>query len=392
MLWIAAAFILSLRMPGANPEGALSVLMEPDGTGTWRMLIAQFEKENPDIPIQMVEGPPATNAREDLYAASFLSGKAGFDIVYCDVVWTAKFAAAGWLRDLTDRLSRQDLNDFLPQELEAGSYKGRVYRIPAFTDAGMLYYRKDLVESPPVTFDDLERQAQQLQNRNRWGFLWQGKQYEGLTTVFLEILWGFGGEWIDAKTKQVYLDSREAVKALEFLKKTIGTISPPAVTSYIEEDTRTLFQAGRAVFLRNWPYVWTLVRESPVKDKVAFVPMVHAPGESSAATLGGWGFAVSETSSRVEDAWKFVKFITGTEQMKVMYERMGRIPSRRNLVPAEFVPIIEKARMRPAIPEYAQASDILQRWVSAALTGRPGCEEALKKAAEETRALLGHAK
>ena len=104
------------------------------------------------------------------------------------------------------------------------------------------------------------------------------------------------------------------------------------------------------------------------------------------------GFAVSETSSRVEDAWKIVKFNTGTEHMKVMYERMGRIPSRRNLVPAEFVPIIEKARMRPAIPEYAQASDILQRWVSAALTGRPGCEEALKKAAEETRALLGHAK
>ena len=105
-------------------------------------------------------------------------------------------------------------------------------------------------------------QARSLQTPERWGFLWQGKQYEGLVTAFLEVLWGYGGDWIDAGTREVRIDSPEAIQAIEFLKNTIGTVSPPAVTTYVEEDTRNIFQNGRAVFMRNWPYVWTLIQQS----------------------------------------------------------------------------------------------------------------------------------
>jgi multiple sugar transport system substrate-binding protein len=364
--------------------------MEPDGTGIWGKLVSEFNERETDVRVRIVEGPPATNAREDLYSTSFLSGEASFDIVYCDVIWVAKFAAAGWLRDLSPRLSQEDREDFLATELKAGSYKGRLYRMPAFTDAGLLYYRKDLVPVPPRTFDELTAQAREHQTKERWGFLWQGKQYEGLITVFLEILWGFGGEWIEQETRQTRIDGPEALEALKFLKGTIGTISPPGVTGYIEEDTRLLFQSGRAVFLRNWPYVWTLMRRSdaPVADKVSYTTMVHAPGKPGAATLGGWGFAISNYCPSPEKAWKFVEFVTRREQLVRVQQEMGRIPSRKSLLPAEFSPIAEKARMRPAIPEYAQASDILQRWISAALTGRVACDEALREAARETRNLL----
>src|SRR6185436_3979632 len=122
----------------------------------------------------------------------------------------------------------------------------RLYRVPAYTDAGVLYYRKDLVAHPPETFEELEVDARRLTNSDRWGFLWQGKQYEGLVTAFLEVLWGYGGDWIDAESREVLLDRPEAVQALTFLTRTVGTISPPAVTTYIEEDTRILFQGGRA--------------------------------------------------------------------------------------------------------------------------------------------------
>ena len=193
--------------------------MEPDGTGIWRKLISEFNGQASDVRVRLVEGPPATNAREDLYSTSFLSGKSSFDIVYCDVIWVAKFAAAGWLRDLTSRLSPEDREDFLAMELKAGSYRGRLYRMPAFTDAGLLYYRKDLVPVPPRTFSELVEQSRKLQTKERWGFLWQGKQYEGLITVFLEILWGFGGDWIDPETRQTYIDSPEAIEALTFLKE-----------------------------------------------------------------------------------------------------------------------------------------------------------------------------
>jgi multiple sugar transport system substrate-binding protein len=326
-----------------------------------------------------------------MYSTSFLSGSAGYDVVYCDVIWVPKFAAAGWLLDLTGRPSPTDIQDYLPADFRAGMYQARLYRIPAFADAGVLYYRKDLVPRAPVTFDDLVLLSKQHMTNDRVGWLWQGKQYEGLVTVYLEVLWGFGGDWIDAEKRAVLIDRPEALEALEFLKQTIGTISPRAVTTYAEEETRTLFQNGRSVFLRNWPYVWTLMKESPLRteDRVAVAPMVRKPGHEGAATLGGWGFAISRFTKNPDAAWEFVKFLTQPEQLRYVQSRMGLIPARRSLVPPEFVRVFESARMRPPIPEYAQASDILQRWVSAAITGRVDSRNALQEAARETRALLG---
>ena len=389
-LLVTGVFALSLRGPGRD-NADLSMLMEPDGAGVWRELIDDFHARHPGVRVQLIEGPPATNTREDMYTTSFLSGAAGYDIVYCDVIWVPKFAAAGWLLDLTDRLTPADTTDFLPVDLRAGSYENRLYRIPAFTDAGILYYRKDLVTQPPDTFDDLMRLANEFKTGDRSGFLWQGKQFEGLVTVYLEVLWGFGGDWIDATTHEVLLDRPEAIRALEFLKSTIGTISPQAVTTYVEEDTRNLFQNGRSVFLRNWPYVWTLLNESPLRreDRVGMIPVVRAPGHKSAATLGGWGFAISRFTGHPDAAWQLVEFLTRPEQLMKVQTRLGRIPARKSLVPPEFRPILESARMRPPIPEYAPASDILQRWLSGALTGRTSPEEALKNAARETRSLLG---
>ena len=389
-LLVTGVFALSLRGPGRN-NADLSMLMEPDGAGVWGELIDDFHARHPGVRVQLIEGPPATNTREDMYTTSFLSGAAGYDIVYCDVIWVPKFAAAGWLLDLTDRLTPADTTDFLPVDLRAGSYEDRLYRIPAFTDAGILYYRKDLVTQPPDTFDDLMRLADEFKTVDRSGFLWQGKQFEGLVTVYLEVLWGFGGDWIDATTHEVLLDRPEAIRALEFLKSTIGTISPQAVTTYVEEDTRNLFQNGRSVFLRNWPYVWTLLNESPLRreDRVGMIPVVRAPGHKSASTLGGWGFAISRFTGKPDAAWQLVEFLTRPEQLMKVQTRLGRIPARKSLVPPEFRPILESARMRPPIPEYAPASDILQRWLSGALTGRTSPEEALKNAARETRSLLG---
>jgi multiple sugar transport system substrate-binding protein len=380
---------LSLR-PHGSEAGALTVLMEPDGTGVWRDLFAQFKAKNPGIAVTFVEGPPATNTREDMYSTAFLSGQGGFDVIYSDVVWIPKFAAAGWLMDLSDRLSLSDRQDFLPADIRGGSYQGRLYRVPAFTDAGLLYYRKDLVGSAPSTFEELMRDAQQYRNQDRWGFVWQGKQYEGLVTVFLEVLWGYGGEWIDPETRTVHLDEPQASEALRFLTGSVGGISPPGVTTYIEEDTRSIFQNGRSVFLRNWMYVWRLLDQSTAleKEQVGFAPMPHSPAGRSAAALGGWGFAISRFTQSSGSAWRLVEFLTRPESLAQVRDRMGRVPARRSQVPAEFLPVLLNARPRPPIPEYAQASDILQRSLSAALTGRVSPDDALAEAAIQTRLLL----
>lgn len=363
--------------------------MEPDGTGVWREIIRRFNQSHPESPVLLVEGPSSTDTREDMYSTAFLAGQNGYDIVFCDVTWVPKFAAAGWLADLTDRLPAVVRDEFLAADIEAGVYKGRLYRIPAFTDAGLLYYRSDLVVRPPQTFHDLAATAAEFQSADRAGYLWQGKQYEGLVTNYLEILWGYGGDWISTDG-QVLLDRPEALQALQFLKSAVGTISPPGVSTYAEEETRTLFQDGRGVFLRNWLYVEALVDrpESKVNGKVGFVPMVATPGGTRSATLGGWGFAVSRFSPNPDAAWSFVQFATGPESMQLLLDKAGRIPARKNLVPMQFRGIVQSARMRPRIPEYAQVSDILQRWLSAALAGISSPEEALRNATRETRAVL----
>jgi multiple sugar transport system substrate-binding protein len=363
--------------------------MEPDGTGVWRGIIAEFNRAHPGTPVRLVEGPPSTDTREDLYSTAFLAGRGGYDIVYCDVVWVPKFAVAGWLLDLTDRVSLAARSDFLPADLEGGSYDGRLYRIPAFTDAGLLYYRSDLVRAPE-TFDDLARDAAQYETGERAGYLWQGKQYEGLITNYLEVLWGFGGDWISSD-RRVLLDSPEAVQALRFLQSSIGTISPRGVVTYAEEETRNLFQSGRGVFMRNWFYVWPLLAQegSDLRGKTAFVSMVRTPTGKHAATLGGWGFAISRFSSTPDAAWEFVEFATRPEQLIQLYSKAGRIPARKSLVPREFQEIVRNAMPRPRIPEYSKASDILQRWLSAALAGIVSPEDAIRNAARETRAVLG---
>jgi multiple sugar transport system substrate-binding protein len=389
-LLLSILLAASLRTPRSRSGAELLVLMEPDGTGVWRDIIGRFNNAYPETPVRLVEGPPSTDAREDMYSTAFLAGRSGYDIVYCDVIWVPKFAAAGWLLDLTDRLSPADRDDFLQADLDAGSYKGRLYRIPAFTDAGLLYYRSDVVRHPPETFQDLVSAASEFQTSGRAGYLWQGKQYEGLVANYLEILWGYGGEWISLDGR-VLLDSAEALAALRLLKSSVGTISPEGVTTYTEEETRNLFQHGRSVFLRNWFYVWALLGrpDSEVEGKVAFVPMVHGPAGTRAATLGGWGFAVSRLSRNPDAAWEFIQFATRPDQLQELYSKAGRIPARKSLVPEQFQEIVRHARTRPRIPEYARVSDILQRWLSAALAGTATPEDALRKAAEETRVVVG---
>jgi multiple sugar transport system substrate-binding protein len=327
-----------------------------------------------------------------------------------DVIWTSKFAAAGWLRDLSDRVTDKDLKVFLDKDVEAGRYKSKLYRIPLRSDAGMLYYRKDLLEQagvkPPETFEELVKISKQLQAKKatRWGYVWQGAQYEGLPAMFVEILQGFGGFWVNPDTNEVGLDKPEAIQAVEFLRSVIAQgISPPGVTTYREEDTRRLFVSGETAFLRNWPYVWPSANDkaSKIKDKVGIKPMVHAPGKTSGACLGGWGLGISKTSKHPEQAWKAIQYFSSKEPQRRYTLETGSISSRRDLFEdskiiakyphyPKFQNIVESAVLRPSIAQYAQASDILQRYLNAAISNpQLSAEKAMKSAANETRNLLG---
>lgn len=406
VLGIALLFIL----PALTQQPVtLNVLMTTPDAQPWKQgIVKDFETNNPGIRINIVEGPNAANLLEDLYTSAFILGDSPYDLINMDVIWTPKFAAAGWLLDLTDRISNTDLAAFSPKDVEGGRYEGRLYRIPIRSDVGMLYYREDLLKAagyaPPETFADLIKisQALQKQGKANWGYVWQGRQYEGLVAMFVEVLEGFGGFWINPNTLEVGLDRPETLQAIEFLRSTIQEgVSPPGVTTYIEEDTRRFFQSGQAVFLRSWPYVWPLANEdtSPIKGKVAIKPMVHAPSRSGGACLGGWGMGIAKSSKHPEEAWKAIQYFTSKEAQRRFILQAGFVPSRRELFTdpeivakyshyPQLLEVVQSAVLRPPIAQYAQASDILQRYLSATLTHRLNPEQAMNAAADETRRLL----
>jgi trehalose/maltose transport system substrate-binding protein len=313
--------------PAPTPAATLGVMLPPSERPFWEPIARRFERDHPGTRVELIEGPNSTDLRENLYTASLLARDPTFDLVYMDVTWTAKFAAAGWLLALDHRLSADERQSFLPAALAAGEFGDSLYRVPLRTDVGLLYYRVDLLEkagvSPPQTFAELTRVARALQSPPAvWGFVWQGQQYEGLVCGFLEVLRGHGGFWVDPATLEVGLDRPEALASLAFLVHSVrdDPISPPGVTTYQEEESRRLFQDGRAVFLRNWPYVWPLAQsaDSPVRGHVGVLPMVHAPGLGSGSTLGGWGLGISSFSRHPDLAMEFIRAATSLEAQRTL--------------------------------------------------------------------------
>ncbi|WP_206070440.1 ABC transporter substrate-binding protein [Nodosilinea sp. P-1105] len=413
--WVALALVSGLialtygLTVWAQQPVTISFLVRAVEADQMQSLANQFMEENPDIRLEMVRGPNAADAVEDLYTTSFLLGDSPYDLVFSDVVWIPKFAAAGWLEDISDRVSDEELSEFLDADVVAGLYQDGLYRMPFRSDMGMLYYRTDLLEEvglePPETFADLIAASQAIQEETdtNWGFVWQGSQYEGLVTNYVEIVAGFGGFWIDPDTQEVGLDQDASIKAAEFMKQVISDgITPGGVTNYLEEDSLRQFENGNAAFLRNWPYVWAEANKegSPVAGNIALKPMVHDDGQQPAACLGGWGFGLSATTPHPEEAWRVVEFFTSPEPMKAFVMEHAYVPSRRALftdpeVLAEFphfeqlLEVAETAIPRPPIGQYAQLSDILQRYLSAAITNQMTPENAMQAAARESRRVLG---
>jgi multiple sugar transport system substrate-binding protein len=370
-----------------------------------RQQLARFQEQHPEIRVELRQTPDASDQRHQLYVQWLNAHASDPDVLQLDVVWTAEFAAAGWILPL-DRF-RPDTADFFPATVRANRWKGTLYALPWFVDVGMLYYRTDLMAAPPRTFQDLTRLAAEGKPRTaapHYGFLWQGARYEGLVCVFLEHLGGFGGRIMDNEGR-VVVDSEAGVRALTYLRDAIRAagVSPEAVLTWQEEQTRFGFQNGQAVFLRNWPYASALMqdrKESAVAGRFAATVMPAAPGGTPTGALGGSQLAINAHSDQPEASYRVVEFLTRPEQMLERAQAVGQFPPRRSLFerkelaeslavpPAEARRIIDAAVPRPVTPVYAELSEILQIWLHRALTGQAEPRPALQRAATQMRELL----
>src|SRR4030042_5802103 len=285
LFWVFPSPVFSqtgLRMVGPEDMG-----------GAWAEIIERFHERHPDIKIHYISGPWSTDERQNMYIRSFLSGDP-FELVYMDVIWTAKFAGKGWLLPLDERFPPEKQKEFLPGDIEAGHYKERFYRVPVRSDAGVVYYRKDLIPKPPKTWQEFEEICRKYSNPPElYGIVFQGMQYEGLVCNYLEYLWGAGGTVLDEEGN-VHLESRENIVALKFMKKIVHeNWAPKSVMTFQEQHSLEFFEKGKALLMRNWPYAWKVLDDSPLRGKIGIAPLIHKASKEPASTLGGWGLGIA---------------------------------------------------------------------------------------------------
>jgi trehalose/maltose transport system substrate-binding protein len=289
----------------------------------------RYMDTHPNVTVNVLTTPDLATDRLGLYLQFFQAKSSEVDVYQIDVIWPGDLA-----EHLVD-LNQYGANSVAPQHFPAiiqnNTVDGKLVGIPWFTDAGLLFYRTDLLtkygySAPPATWQELTDMAKKIQdgeraagNQDFWGFVWQGKAYEGLTCDALEWIFSNGGGTIVSPDKKVTINNPQSIQAVDTAASWIGTISPPGVTNFAEEDARNAFQGGNAAFMRNWPYAYSLGQgaDSAIKDKFDVAPLPAGAGGKGAATLGGWQLAVSKYSKNPAVAADVALFLASPAEQKI---------------------------------------------------------------------------
>src|SRR6266446_6901700 len=219
--------------------------IEKDTNGVYAGLVSTFNKQNNGVHVTYNSNAPNdTGQLLTILTTALRARSSSIDVFPMDIIWPAEFGANGWTVPLDDKWPASDRANYLPGPLEGCTYNGRLWAAPHFTDAGLIYYRTDINKTAPTTWDDLVTMARAAaSSTTKLGYLWQGAQYEGLVCDFVEVLYGYGGAVLDANDpKKVTINSPEGVQALTQMASWVGTISPAAVTTHKEEDSRSAWQ------------------------------------------------------------------------------------------------------------------------------------------------------
>ena len=376
---------------GLDGRGPITYVQGKDNSGVWRPLIDKWNAEHPDEKVTFKEQTDEADQQHDDLLRNFEAKNSDYDVASVDLVWTAEFAAKGFLQPLEGDLAIKT-DGLLKSTVDSGQYNGTQYAAPQTSDGGMLYYRSDLVKTPPKTWDEMMGMCDIAKKNNMECYAGQFQKYEGLTVNASEAINGAGGAIVGEDGKTPEVDSPEAAKGLGNLVQAYkdGNIARQGIT-YTEEEGRIAFQAGKVLFLRNWPYVYGLANteaSSKVKGKFDVAPLPGADGVG-ASTLGGHNMAIGAYSKNKATAIDFINFVLEEEQQKFLLEKGSLAPAQESLYSDEalvkkfgYLPTlktsIENAIPRPITPFYPAVTKAIQDNAYAAIKGSKSVEDALK--------------
>jgi len=406
--WGRALIVAAATLGAASAAEAASIKISCGAVGQELELCkraAQAWAAKTGNEVQVVATPNDSSERLALYQQVLGAGSDKIDVFQVDVVWPGLLGTHLLdLKPYTHGVEAQHFSSYITNNTNGG----RLVAMPWFVNAGLLFYRKDLLakygQGVPATWEELAAGAKKIQDAERaagndkmWGYVWQGRAYEGLTCNALEWLVSHGGGAIVDGDGRVSVHNTQAAAALQMAASWVGTISPTAVLNYAEEESRGVFQAGNAVYMRNWPYAWSLAQGSgsAIKDKVgvAMLPRAAGGGGRNAATLGGESLAVSKYSRNPALAADLVMYMTSAPVQKeralvgsfnptlpALYRDADIV--KANPFMGQLYDVFSRAVARPTTvtgTRYNQVSNEFWNAVHEVLSGKAKPEEALAR-------------
>ncbi|GAC1621394.1 MAG: ABC transporter substrate-binding protein [Ktedonobacteraceae bacterium] len=380
--------------------------IQKDTNGVYAGLVSKFNAQNNGVHITYNSNAPNDTGQLLTILTTMLRARGStIDVFPMDIIWPAEFGANGWTVPLDDKWPTSERDKYLPGPLQGCTYNGKLWAAPCFTDAGLMYYRTDIIKTAPTTWDELVTMAKSASPaKAKFGYLWQGAQYEGLVCDFVEVLYGNGGSVLDANDpKKVTINSPQAVQALTQMVGWVGTISPSAVTTYKEEDTRSAWQNGDAAFMRNWPYAFSLGND-PKTSKIAGKFDVHPmlSGGSSLtghSNLGGWQYGINAFSKNPDASWKFIQYMISPPAQKTLAVDLSLFATLKSIYTDPDVlakspffgkmgPVLQGALPRPVSAFYPDISNAIQQRVHSALTKQSSVADALSSLQSDLQSIV----
>lgn len=381
---------------GYDEHGPITFVTGKDVSGERAKEVAAWNADHPDEVVEMIELPDSADQQRQQLINNAQVRSDKFTVIRIDAVWTAEFAANQWVDEITtDQFS---MDGYLQPTIDTVTYFDKLYAVPDATGAGLLYYRKDLLDAagvePPTTWAEMKAACDTIRsepgNAKLSCYAGQFNKYEGLTVNFAEAIASAGGA-ITTDDKPT-VDTPEALAGLQFLVDGFadGTIPKGAIT-WQEEQGRQAFQDGKLIFLRNWAYVYALAEKtdgsSKVAGKFAVVPL---PGRDGPGTsmLGGNNFAISSFAKNKGTAVDFIRYLNSPDAQRNRLLKTSTPPPLASLyTDPELVKVypylpalmasIEKAQPRPTVVKYGDVTLAIQDAAYAALQGQVAPDAAL---------------
>jgi len=382
---------------------------ESDTTNTYKLVADNFNNsvgKQKGIHVTWRQGPTSTDSLLLTYNNTFRARSSTIDVFSVDIVYPAQFAANSWEKEITtSQWPTSERSNYLPGPIQGCTYQGKLWAAPFRTDLGLLYRRTDIVKTVPATWDDLTTTAKSVSpSKIKYGYVWQGAQYEGVVCDFVEVLYSYGGSVLDPNdATKVTVNSPQAVQALTRMASWVGTISPTAVTTYMEDQARSTWQAGNSAFMRNWPYAYALgndPKSSSIAGKFDISSLPYGvAGQTGHSAIGGWNLAISNFSKNPDAAWEFVHYALQSDAQKAIAINATLTGTLKSIYTdsavlakaplfAKLGPILQNAQPRPVSPKYTDVSAAIQKRIFQALTKQTTPANALSTLANDLNTLV----